>query len=50
MSKDTDQDKVKTKLPQLDDNSVEEIPAGDLEGIAGGCTNGSVCLNVTMDK
>jgi hypothetical protein len=30
------QDKKKTELPKIDGNAVEEIPAGELDNLAGG--------------
>ncbi|GAC1456363.1 MAG: hypothetical protein PVSMB1_06040 [Gemmatimonadaceae bacterium] len=45
---------VKTKLPQIDENSVEEIPAGDLDGLAGGifdsCDCSKACTNTGVSK
>ena len=38
---------IKTKLPALDENAVEEIPTDDLEAVVGGNCFGTNCAPKT---
>jgi hypothetical protein len=53
-STDTDPSNVKTKLPKIDESSVEEIPAGELDGVSGGildsCDCSKACTNTNLSK